>query len=158
MAGKHFNQILSRWKDIDRFVRALMKKLCEDMVEVLKQNSPGATFPTEWTFSISQSGSVTTAKVYNTRLGHDTLQGTNEGFLQIAIWHNDGTDLHKIAPVKAQALRWEDEAGNVYFSKGHIVSGVQARHFREKADRIFQNFEKTIDDKYTQWMTTGRLP
>ena len=61
---------------------------------------------------------------------------------EYAAYVNYGTSAHWIEPKNAKALHWEGTgmmyAGGLYhshgyggFSKGHIVGGIQARHFVE---------------------------
>ncbi len=69
----------------------------------------------------------------------------------LALWFNDGTKSHWIAPVKAKALHWLSKvgihpqaiffrggtkAGTNLFSKGHYVSGIVATHAMERGYSI----------------------
>ena len=45
-----------------------------------------------------------------------------------AAYQNYGTSPHWIEPKSKQALHWDG-----YFSKGHMVSGIQGKHFVEKS-------------------------
>lgn len=159
MPTQYFGDILTRWKNIDRFSVRLLARICKDMVKVLKENSPGTEFPTTWTWELGGSSGAQTAVVYSTRLGHENKQGEDEGFLQIAIWQNDGTESHWVAPVKAKVLHWTDEeSGQDYYSMGHLVRGIQARHFREKAQRVLDEFNNKIPDLFNRYMATGQMP
>lgn len=42
----------------------------------------------------------------------------------LALWFNDGTNDHFIAPVSKKALHWITLLGNDAFSKGHMVRGL----------------------------------
>ena len=63
---------------------------------------------------------------------------------EYALFVDQGTRAHWIEPVNKKALHWEGTgtfyAGGLYhshgyggFSKGHIVGGIQGRHFVEKS-------------------------
>ena len=157
MAKNDLKRFITRWKNIDKFLDALIFKLCEKMVSSLKKNTPGTIFPTQWTFTISRKPGEVTAEVFNTRLGSATQKGYDESFIRIAFYLNDGTTKHKIPLVRANALHWEID-GQHYFSKGHEVKGIKASHFREKADRIIEQYKKTIPTKFAAYMNHGRLP
>ena len=43
---------------------------------------------------------------------------------EYAIYQDQGTRAHMIYPNKARALHWDN-----FFSKGHMVSGIQGKHF-----------------------------
>ena len=43
---------------------------------------------------------------------------------EYAIYQDQGTKAHMIRPVNAKALHWDG-----HFSKGHMVSGIQGKHF-----------------------------
>ena len=45
-----------------------------------------------------------------------------------AIYQDQGTKPHMIKPVNAKALHWDGK-----FSKGHMVSGIQGKHFVDKS-------------------------
>ena len=63
---------------------------------------------------------------------------------EYAVYQDQGTKAHMIKPVKAKALHWTG-TGSFYagglmhshgyggFSKGHIVGGIQGRHFVDKS-------------------------
>ena len=45
---------------------------------------------------------------------------------EYAAYQNYGTSAHWVAPVSAKALHWDG-----LFSKGHMVSGIEGKHFVE---------------------------
>ena len=45
---------------------------------------------------------------------------------EYAVYQNYGTSAHWVAPVSAKALHWDG-----LFSKGHMVSGIEGKHFVE---------------------------
>lgn len=149
--------IIKRWENIDRFLEALLADLCKQMVAVLRQSTPGTVFPTQWTYTVSRQSGKIVAEVFNTRLGSQTQPGQDEAFERIAFYLNEGTDLHEIKPVVAQALHWEED-GQDFFSQGHVVSGIKASHFREKADRVIEEFQSTIQGKFEDYINRGRMP
>lgn len=155
--AQNLKSIIYRWKHIDKFFQALFVNLCTQMVDVLVYETPGKVFPEEWTFDIRAKAGKTIAEVWNKRLGSNTRSGTDKAFKRIAGYLNDGTDPHKIKPVIAQALHWEED-GQDFFSKGHVVSGIKASHFVEKTDRVVENFKRTIPDKFADYINHGRLP
>lgn len=151
-------KIMYRWEHIDQFLHALMVDLCTRMIDVLSHETPGTQFPQEWTFDVQRLSHKVIAEVWNTRLGSSTRPGTNHEFERIAHYLNDGTDPHKIEPVNAQALHWIGPDGKDWFSKGHIVSGIKASHFREKTDRVIEEFLPTIQRKFEDYINYGTLP
>lgn len=56
---------------------------------------------------------------------------------EYAIYQDQGTSAHMIYPNKAKALHWGDK----YFSKGHMVSGIKAKHF---VDRSFEQLQPLV--------------
>ena len=71
---------------------------------------------------------------------------------EYAIYQDQGTRPHMIRPVNAKALHWEGTgtfyAGGLYhshgyggFSKGHMVGGIQGRHF---VDRSFEQLQPLV--------------
>lgn len=65
-----------------------------------------------------------------------------------------GTSAHFVSPVSAKALSWTDKghfygAGiKRYFSKGHMVSGIQPRrHFRNSAKRVRKPVMQYVENK-----------
>lgn len=56
----------------------------------------------------------------------DEYSRTVQSPAEYAAYPNYGTSEHWIEPFGAFALHWDDK-----FSKGHFVSGIQARHFVE---------------------------
>ena len=59
---------------------------------------------------------------------------------EYARYVNDGTSPHWIEPVNAKALHWEG-----YFSKGHVVSGIEGQHFVEDS---IDDVEGRIDEYF----------
>lgn len=153
----NLREVIYRWEHIDQFLHALMVDLCTRMIDVLEHETPGQQFPKEWTFDVQRFSHKVIAEVWNTRLGSAARSGTNPEFERIAHYLNDGTDPHKITPVNAQALHWE-EGGKHFFSKGHVVSGIKASHYREKADRVIEEFLPTIQGKFDAYINYGTLP
>ena len=47
---------------------------------------------------------------------------------EYAIYQDQGTRAHMIRPVNAKALHWDG-----HFSKGHMVSGIQGKHFVQQS-------------------------
>ena len=45
---------------------------------------------------------------------------------EYAVYQDQGTKAHMIKPVNKKALHWDG-----HFSKGHMVSGISAKHFVE---------------------------
>ncbi len=62
-------------------------------------------------------------------------------------YFEEGTKRHFIKPVLRKALRWFQD-GIKYFSKGHYVSGIQARHvFSEGFKKGYPKFkEKLVEE------------
>jgi hypothetical protein len=145
-------EISKRLKNTDPFLRAILKDVCLQAIEVLRLNSPGKSLPNEWTYEVHVSGNQGRAKIFHTRLevDHDTWEVVFRS-------HNSGSSRHFIAPVNAQALSWVED-GVRYFSKGHFVEGVKARHFAERCTRIIENYEGTLNKRWKDWIEHGRLP
>ena len=57
----------------------------------------------------------------------DEYSRTIQSPAEYAAYQNYGTSSHWIAPVNRKALHWDGE----FFSKGHMVSGIQGKHFVE---------------------------
>ena len=63
----------------------------------------------------------------------DEEQATIKSPAEYAIYQDQGTRAHMIKPINAKALHW-DGGG---FSKGHMVSGIQGKHFvQESIDQL----------------------
>ena len=96
-------------------------------------------------------------------------QQPDGSLFDVAVAREEGTKDHWIEPkeaptitaevsgtfVKKKALHWETEYGTNAFSKGHVVSGIEARHLVERhiewgkpkvQTRVRQEFEKWKDD------------
>lgn len=59
-------------------------------------------------------------------------------------YFEEGTKRHFIKPVFKKALRWF-EGSIKFFSKGHYVSGIQARHvFREGLKKGYPEFKRSL--------------
>lgn len=145
------HDISKRSSDIRPFLRKVFAELRGRLLSALQDNTPGKTLPEQWTHTVTIQALQGTLRIFNTRLEGDRAQWES-------IFHylNEGTRTHYIEPVNAQALRWEDDFGDVHFSKGHIVSGILPAYFAEQADRIIADFEKTVQSKWSTWMSTGR--
>ena len=59
----------------------------------------------------------------------DDEQATIKSPAEYAIYQDQGTRAHMIKPINAKALHW-DGGG---FSKGHMVSGIQGKHFVQQS-------------------------
>lgn len=59
----------------------------------------------------------------------DEEQATIKSPAEYAIYQDQGTRAHMIKPINAKALHW-DGGG---FSKGHMVSGIQGKHFVQQS-------------------------
>lgn len=53
---------------------------------------------------------------------------------EYAAYQNYGTSAHWIEPVSAKALHWDG-----HFSKGHMVSGIEGKHFVEDSIEATQS-------------------
>lgn len=59
------------------------------------------------------------------------------------LWYLElGTASHRIEPVSADALHWE-ESGEDFFSKGHVVSGIKPHLFYTRARQDTDDYIKT---------------
>ena len=56
----------------------------------------------------------------------DDLSRTVQSPAEYAAYQNYGTSAHWIAPTNKLALHWDG-----YFSRGHMVSGIDGKHFVE---------------------------
>lgn len=144
-------QLPERWRTRSRFFEALFKDLCEIVVRILRESTPGNTLPTKWTYEVTREGTAITATVWNTVLDE------NPDFERIMFYLDFGTSDHWIFPVNAQALSWVED-GVRYFSAGHRVSGIKASDFSAKATIAILEFTSTIQRKWTRYMNTGQLP
>ena len=152
MPTKILNAIAKRLRDPSLFVERILESVARSMVESLRANSPGERLPQEWEYTVDVSRTGGEMTVYHTRLEAD--RGTWEIIFHS---HNSGSRDHFIAPVRATALSWVD-GGTRFFSKGHTVSGVRARHFAEQAERELERAQDTIERAWAKWVETGKLP
>ena len=89
-----------------------LKYATEDMVRFLMENSPvDHGLLRQWFID-----------------SIDDEQATIKSPAEYAIYQDQGTRDHMIKPVNAKALHWDS-----YFSKGHMVRGIQGKHFVEKS-------------------------
>ena len=58
----------------------------------------------------------------------DDEQAVIKSPAEYAIYQDQGTRDHMIRPVNAKALHWDG-----HFSKGHMVSGIQGKHFVQQS-------------------------
>ena len=58
----------------------------------------------------------------------DDEQAVIKSPAEYAIYQDQGTQAHMIRPVNTKALHWDG-----YFSKGHMVSGIQGKHFVDQS-------------------------
>ena len=83
---------------------------------------------------------------------------------EYAVYVDQGTRSHWIEPVEKKALHWQGTgtfyAGGLYhshgyggFSKGHIVGGIQARHF---VDQSFQELTPLVPGYFLKAMEEVR--
>lgn len=147
----NLTQVSRRLSDSTPFLRLILRELRVKVLPVLQDNTPGKTLPDEWTHKEEVSKNKAELIIFNRR-----LEGDRSRWEPIFHYLNEGTRTHWIEPVNAKALRWEDELGNVHFSKGHMVSGILPAYFAEQADRIVSDFEKTLGKKWRVWIETGR--
>ena len=83
-------------------------------------------------------------KNFGTSVNTASFRGTTRvrsvfGFLEF------GTPTHHIAPLTAKALHWGGNPG--FFSKGHDVLGITAKHFwTVESARANEYMEKVVDD------------
>lgn len=142
--------IQQRLKNPKPFLEFVLKKVCEDCLEVLKPNMYGH-LGDEWTHEIRVDADKGEATVF-----HKRLEGDRETWEPIFGWHNRGTKKHWIEPKNALALSWVED-GQRYFSMGHNVSGIKPKYFAEKADVIAEKFEKTLERRWKTWIEKGKL-
>ena len=58
----------------------------------------------------------------------DDEQAVIKSPAEYAIYQDQGTQAHMIRPVNTKALHWDG-----HFSKGHMVSGIQGKHFVDQS-------------------------
>ncbi len=69
----------------------------------------------------------------------------------------EGTKRHFIKPTLKKALRWFQD-GVKYFSKGHYVSGIQARHvFSEGFKKGYPDFKKKLKEELEEYLQETTL-
>ena len=61
------------------------------------------------------------------------LVDSKGGRINYAVFLDQGTKDHPIAPRRKRALRWVAKNGRFAFSKGHRVKGIKASHFIKKS-------------------------
>jgi hypothetical protein len=134
------------------FLEYVLKKVCEECLEVLKPNMYGK-LGEEWTHEIHVDADKGEAMVY-----HKRLEADRATWEPIFGWHNRGTPDHPVAPKIKKALHWIDkETGEDRFSMGHDVKGIKPKYFAEKTDKVAEQFEKTLNRRWKTWIETGRL-
>lgn len=133
------------------FFQAMFKDLRNKMLASLRENTPGERLWNEWSSKLQVAGSRSELTIF-----HRRLEGDRGHWEPIFGYLNEGTRTHWVEPINAQALRWEDESGEVHFSKGHIVSGILPAYFAETADRVVSDFEDGLEKKWSIWISTGR--
>jgi hypothetical protein len=73
------------------------------------------------------------------------------------LFFEEGTKRHFIKPVLKKALRWF-QGGVKFFSKGHYVSGIEARHiFREGLKKGYPEFKKTLTKDLEKYLEETSL-
>lgn len=141
--------IIKRLENPQPFLKRVLEDVCFRCIRTLQEHSPGTRLPLEWTLTYTVSGQSGTATIF-----HRWLEADRETWEVVFHAHNHGSRRHFIAPRSALALSWVDD-GVRYFSKGHYVSGVQARHFAERTDRVIADFERALPGKWQRWLNTG---
>ena len=134
------------------FLRRVFELVCTRTVRILQEHSPGENLPNEWRIDVNANDTNATARIF-----HERLEGDRDTWEIVFHAHNSGTRRYMIYPNQAQALSWV-AGGTRFFSKGHEVGGIQARHFAERADRVVSNFEQQLQGMWTRWIETGILP
>ena len=75
----------------------------------------------------------------------------------LGLWFEEGTKRHFIAPVTAKALSWI-AAGERFFSKGHWVRGIVARHvFKHGVRQGIKKFLKELERETTQYLERSAM-
>lgn len=73
------------------------------------------------------------------------------------LFFEEGTQRHFIAPRFKKALKWVQD-GVKFFSKGHYVSGLQARHvFRDGLDKGYPEFKKKLTQELEDYLKETSL-
>jgi len=133
------------------FLRHILKEICTQCVQVLKENMYGQRLPEEWEYKIDVASHGGTATV-----SHRRLEADRDTWEIIFHAHNHGSRRYMIYPVNALALSWVQD-GQRFFSKGHEVGGIQPKHFAEKCDRVILDYQNTLHTKWDRWVSTGHL-
>ncbi len=73
------------------------------------------------------------------------------------LWFEEGTKRHFIKPVFKKALSWV--LGQVrYFSKGHFVSGIEARHiFQKGVEKGYPEFKSKLTVSIQKYLEETQL-
>jgi len=118
--------------------KTLLNDVGQFAVTRLNFHSPKAIQGT-WAFIVSGN----TVTIFNTKYDNKLL------------WRLElGTTAHWVEPVNAQALHWE-ENGEDFFSKGHMVSGIQPHLFLTRTeDEVTQYIRRRTKSSGTM---RGRL-
>ena len=75
----------------------------------------------------------------------------------LGLWFEEGTKRHFIAPVTKMALRFIMK-GAVFFSKGHWVRGIVARHvFKHGFRQGFPKFKKELEREITEFLARSAM-
>lgn len=73
------------------------------------------------------------------------------------LWFEEGTKRHFVKPVFKKALSWIFE-GIRFFSKGHFVSGMEAKHvFRNGVEKGYPEFKTKLTVAIQQYLEETRL-
>lgn len=149
----HLTQIAARLASPQAFYVAVLTRLTDAVLTVLRETTPGHTLPTQWRAQITPRGNKVIALIDHARVADDP------DFERIMFYLDLGTADHFIAPVRASALHWIDPVtGEDRFSKGHTVSGIVASHFTAAALRVIAQQETFMRDAWQAYIETGRLP
>lgn len=123
-------------------------KMCIWGRKGLRWTTPGHYLPEQWISEVHVSGRRGTAHVWNVRVISDP-----DTWEPIMGYLNFGTRKHPIAPVNKQALHWiDEETGEDRFSMGHDVKGIKAAHFMEKAQKQVEQFTKTLQRRWENFL------
>ena len=123
------SEIIEALRDVERSIDPLMVEAASmgaDMIAARARNEHDYN---------DQSGALTNS-IQRGAVGGSFLDGTLEAEAAAGqpygFYLEHGTDDHKVVPRHRQALRWPVEGGFA-FSRGHVVSGIEAREFLAKA-------------------------
>ena len=83
------------------------------------------------------------------------FKGKNK--VPLDLWFEEGTKRHFVKPVFKKALTWVLE-GIRFFSKGHFVSGIEAKHiFKNGVDKGYPEFKTKLKVAIHTYLEESRL-